>query len=396
MAVDQTPADGTTITVAGPEPEAPPAGHRRWRWLAVPLGIYAATRVAQLAIIAWMLPAGDATVRSRLLSWDAGWFVRVARDGYPKGYTYDGNGDVAGNGLAFFPGYPMLVRLVHELTRLDFETAALALSWLAGAVAATLVYALGRRLYDARVATALTILFCAQPMSVVLSMGYSEGLFVALVAGALLAAHRRSWLLTGVLGLAAGLTRPTGAAVGVALAVAALMELRERRPGRWQAVAAAGVALLGVPAYLWWVGRRVGDWHAWFDIQTAGWGSTFDFGLGALRFVLDALRTGDGWIQVSVALLLIAAVVAAVAALARRVWPPLTVYGLIALALVMGQNGFYHSKPRLLVPVLLILVPAALALARARGRTAALVLAGYALFGLWYGAYLITVWRFAI
>jgi hypothetical protein len=174
------------------------------------------------------------------------------------------------------------------------------------------------------------------------------------------------------------------------------MELRERRPGRWQAVAAAGVALLGVPAYLWWVGRRVGDWHAWFDIQTAGWGSTFDFGLGALRFVLDALRTGDGWIQVSVALLLIAAVVAGVAALARRVWPPLTVYGLIALALVMGQNGFYHSKPRLLVPVLLILVPAALALARARGRTAALVLAGYALFGLWYGAYLITVWRFAI
>ena len=114
------------------------------------------------------------------------------------------------------------------------------------------------------------------------------------------------------------------------------------------------------------------------------------------RCVRDALRTGDGWIQVSVALILIAAVVTAVAAVTRRVWPPLLVYGLIALFLVLGQNGYYHSKPRLLVPVLIVLVPPALALARARCRTAALVLVGYALFGLWYGAYLITVWRFAI
>jgi hypothetical protein len=85
-----------------------------------------------------------------------------------------------------------------------------------------------------------------------------------------------------------------------------------------------------------------------------------------------------------------------VAAVTHRVWPPLLVYGLIALVLAVGQSGYYHSKPRLLVPVLVILVPLALALARARTRTAALVLAGYALFGLWYGAYLITVWRFAI
>ncbi len=88
--------------------------------------------------------------------------------------------------------------------------------------------------------------------------------------------------------------------------------------------------------------------------------------------------------------------VAVVAVVARRLWPPFLGYGLIALVLVLGQNGYYHSKPRLLVPVLVILVPPALALARARTRTAALALTGYALFGLWYGAYLITVWRFAI
>jgi hypothetical protein len=392
MSVDQTPAASATR----PDPEPIAARLRRWRWLAIPLAIYAGTRVLQLATIAWMLPAGDASVRSRLLAWDAGWFVRVARDGYPRGTVTELTESGEGGRLAFFPGYPLLVRLLHEVSGLDFESAALVGSWIAAAVAAVLLFALARRLYDTRVATVLTVLFFAQPMSVVLSMGYSEGLFVAFVAGALLAAHRRSWLSAGLLGLAAALTRPTGAALAAALAVAALMVVRERRADRWRAVAAAVPALLAMPAYLWWVGRRTGTWHAWFDIQTAGWGTTFDFGAGALRFVLEALRTGDGWVQLSVALLLIAAVVAAVAAVARRVWPPLLVYGLIVLTLVLGQSGFYHSKPRLLVPALVILVPPALALARARTRTAAFVLAGYGLFGLWYGAYLITVWHFAI
>jgi hypothetical protein len=301
-----------------------------------------------------------------------------------------------GNGLAFFPGYPLAVRVVHELTRLSYPSAALALSWMAGAAAAVGVYALGRRLYDARVATMLTVLFCTQPMSVVLSMAYSEGLFVALATGALLAAHRRAWLVAGLVGLAATLTRPTGAALAVGLAIAALTEVVAGRPGRWRAVGAAAMAAAGVPAYLWWVADRVGTWHAWFDIQTAGWGSTFDFGLGTARFVRDALRAGDTWVQVSVALIVIAAVVAAVLALTHRVWPPLLGYGLTALVLALGQDGYYHSKPRLLVPVLVIGVPPAIALARARTRTAVLVATGCALFGLWYGAYLLAVWPFAI
>src|SRR5207245_2431339 len=83
---------------------------------------------------------------------------------------------------------------------------------------------------------------------------------------------------------------------------------------------------------------------------------------------LDTLRAGEGWVEMSVVFILIAAVVAAVAAFARHVWLPLLAYGLIALTLVLGQNGFYHSKPRLLVPVLLILVPPALALSRVRPR----------------------------
>src|SRR6185437_10877562 len=219
------------------------------RVMALPLLIYALSRIVQLWLVAWMLPAGvQDGVRGRLLSWDGGWFVRVAREGYPHGYTYDETGTLVGNGLAFFPGYPTLVRLVHYATGLTYDTAALTVSWLAGAVAAVLVFMLGARLYDRRVGIALTVLFCAQPMSLALSMAYSEALFTAFVAGMLVAAHKQAWLVAGLLGLAAALTRPTGAASAIALAVAAIMAVRRGDGPRWRPVLAAVVALAGVPA----------------------------------------------------------------------------------------------------------------------------------------------------
>ncbi|GAA2334269.1 mannosyltransferase family protein [Dactylosporangium salmoneum] len=368
---------------------------------ALPLGIYALSRLVQLAFLWWMSP--DDKVRDRLLAWDAGHFVRVAQEGYPTGYTFDNDGHLVGNGLAFFPAYPMLVRLVHYVTRLEYGTAAITVSWLAGGAAAVLLCALLARLYSERVALIFTVLFCVQPMSLALSMGYSEALFTALVAGMLLCAHRGDWLAASLLGLGAALTRPTGAAAAVALAVAAGIHLyRQRRQPEgeprdvWRPIAAALIALAGVPAYLLWVGLRVGDLGAWFDIQTAGWGTTFDYGTSSLRFLHDALLAGDGWIQVSIAWMLIGVVALAVVALRGGVWPPLAVYGVIVLVLVLGQAGYYHSKPRLLVPALLILVPPAVALARARTRTIMTVLAFCGAFGLWYGSYLVTVWHYAI
>jgi hypothetical protein len=183
--------------------------------------------------------------------------------------------------------------------------------------------------------------------------------------------------------------------VAVGLSVAAGLAMREGR-GSWRPVIGSVMALAGVPGYLIWVAVRVGHPNAWFTIQSAGWGTTTDFGRSTVDFVFDALQTGTGWIQVSVALLLILATIAVLLAVRQAAWAPLTVYGLLAFGLVIGQAGYYHSKPRLLVPVLLTLLPAAYAAARARTGTAVAVLTGYAVFGLWYGAYMITVWPYTI
>jgi hypothetical protein len=362
--------------------------------LATPLLLFVATRVAQLAFIWWLAPPDGPSIKDRLLAWDGGWFVRVATEGYPHTYTYDSSGQMLGNGLAFFPVYPLLIRGLHTLG-LDAGSAALVISWTAAAAAAMLLYLLGTDLADRRVGLALMLLFVAAPMSVVLSMGYSEAVFSALVIGMFYAVRRQAFLVAGVLGLGAALTRPTGLAAAVGLAVAAVLAIRAGT-ARWRAAVGALLALAGVPAYLLWVAARVGDLNAWFTIQTAGWGTTFDWGASSWDFVHVAFHQGTGWVQVSIALILVTAIGAAVLALRHGLWPPLAVYGVLALILVVGQAGYYHSKPRLLVPVLLTLFPAAYAAGRARPRAAALGLAVYAAFGLWYGAYMITVWPFTI
>jgi hypothetical protein len=367
-----------------------------WRGAGIALLIFALTRIGQVLMITWLGSAsGDGdTLRDRLLVWDGGWFIRVAVDGYPHGYTYDA-GRMQGNELAFFPVYPMLIRAGHALG-LSAGSAALLVSWLAAAAAAVALHLLGTTLYQRRTGWALVAICCSAPVSVVFSMAYSEGVFLALVAGMLVAAHRRVWWAAGLLGLGAALTRPTGAAAALALAVAALLAVRESREKIWPPLLAAAVALAGVPLFLAWVGWRVGDMSAWFRIQTAGWGTSFDYGRSTISFLGTTLSTGDGWIPVSVALILLAALVAAGVALAGKPWLPLAVYGVVAMVLVYGQAGFYHSKPRLLVPVLLTLLPAAVAAGRARPRVAVLSILAWAAFGLWYGAYLITIWPYTL
>jgi hypothetical protein len=373
-----------------------------WRGVGTAVGILALTRIGQIAMLLWLgAVTHDGTgLRGRLLVWDAGWFLRVATQGYPHGFSYGPDGVLEGNGLAFFPLYPTLIRLFTGFG-LDPGTAAITVSWLASIGAAIALHLLGTSLWGKRAGWALVAILCSAPVSVVLSMAYSESLFIALVAGMLVAAHRRVWWAAGLLGLAAALTRPTGAAAAIALAVAAALAVRDTRRDQtgestWQPILAAAVALAGVPLFLGWVALRVGSLDAWFRIQAAGWGTSFDYGASTLSFLGQTLSNGDGWIPVSVALILLAAVVAAGVALAGRPWLPLAVYGVIAMVLVYGQAGFYHSKPRLLLPVLLTLVPGVLAAARARPRVAVLAIGAWALFGLWYGAYLVVVWPYTL
>ncbi|MEU3448705.1 hypothetical protein AB0H29_15990 [Streptomyces thermolilacinus] len=382
-----------------PTPTGRAAGRRlrAARAALVVCAVHAGSAALHLVVLTLMIPPGGAGVRDRLLAWDARHFVDIAADGYPTGFTRTPEGELTGNELAFFPLYPLLTRGLAVLTGLDTGTAAIVVAHLALLAALFAVHALLGRLYGERAAlTGIVLLAGAQPMALTFLMGYSEALFLALAAGALLALHRRAWLTAGVLSLLCGLTRPVGLAVALAVAVAAGQHLLRHRRMEVRPVAAVLLACAGTPAYLAWVGARLGRMDAWFLIQRAGWGTGWDHGAAFWRFLGEALGRQDGWVPVSTAVLVLAVLGGTVAAWGRGAWPPLLVYGTAVVVLAVGQSNYYHCKLRLLLPAVVFLVPAARALAGARPRTAVAVSAGAVLFGCWYGAYMLTTWPYAI
>ncbi|QMU79758.1 DUF2029 domain-containing protein [Streptacidiphilus sp. PB12-B1b] len=375
-------------------PLAPGRALAAWYRLRVPLGVAAGSALLHCLLLLW-LDTPTETLAGRFHVWDAQFYVQIAQSGYPHGYTY-ADGRLTGNNLAFFPLYPLLIRIVHTLTGLAPDTAALVVAWLCAFGAAVVVHRLLCGLVSERVAGfAVALVFC-QPMAVSLWIAYTESLFLLLAAAALLAARRESWLWAGLLTCCAGLTRSTGTAVAAALVVAALLAVRRERRTGWRMVAGCLLGCAGTPAYLAWVGLRVGSPDGWVHIQSAGWGTAWDWGSSTVDFVASTLHGSDGWVPVSVAFVLVGYVLGCLAGLLERPWPPLAVYGMLILAASLGQSNYYHSKPRLLVPVLLAVLPLASSLARARRANGYLALGLIAFFGCWFGSYMLTVWQYAI
>ncbi|MDI5963534.1 hypothetical protein POF50_012755 [Streptomyces sp. SL13] len=358
------------------------------------LAVWACALLLQLLMLAWLGTRPD-WLHAALTPWDNTWYVQIAQQGYPHGFSYDAHGALTGNTLAFFPLYPAVIKLVAAVTGLGGQAASVVAAWLASAGAAVVLHRLGARLYGPRAGLAMVAVVFTQPMAVTLWIGYSESLFLLLVAGCLLAARREAWLTAGLCALLAGLTRSTGVALAAALVVAAVPPMWRARRVRWRAVAGIALGSLGVPLYVAWVGLRVGHLTAWLTIQRAGWNTAWDWGSATWQFLSSTLRRGSDWVPVSIAVLLIVLAAACATELLNRPWPPLVVYGLLVFALTVGQTNYYHSKPRLLVPALLTLAPFVRAFA-ARGRAAWPALAVFALFGTWFGAYMLTNWQYAI
>ncbi len=340
------------------------------------------------------------TAVDNLRSWDGEWFLGIAGGGYddvPMRLTDAAGRRTAETPLAFFPGYPALIRWVDGLPGVDVAGAAFAVSLISGLFCAYGLFVLGRAVRDGSVPAALVLvtLFAASPMAVVLSMTYSEATFCAFAAWALVGVVKKRWILAGVCCAAAGLVRPTAAALIAAVGLAALVAVIADRKD-WRAWVGGLVAPLGLLGYLGWVAFRTGDLTGWFGVQQRGWGSKFDGGAATWEFALGHLGNPRSVLETGTVWLLALAVVLVFYAFQRRLEWPLIVYGLGVLVMDLGSNGLMNSKARLLLPAFTLLVPLALVLARRRPSTVLTVLGVATLFSAWFGAYSLAVWQYAI
>ncbi len=345
------------------------------------VGGYAVTRLIGLAVLAIAAAVTGEDGLHRLKGrWDSVWYVRIAEHGYGYEVTLP-NGDVHSD-LAFFPLFPALERGLSAVLPVDAATAGLLVSWTAGLVAAWGIHRCGAQAFGHRAGVVLAVLWGVYPTAFVQSMAYTETLFTAFAAWSLYAVLRGRWILAGVLCAAAGLTRPTAAALIAALGIAALVMLVRDRRLPLRTVAGVLIAPLGWLGYVVYVGVREGAPTAYFDVQAA-WGNSIDGGVALGGFIL-----GLPW-PAALGLCAALALLGWLLALCVRQRQPLPVLvytiGVVLVSLVGA--AYFGSRPRLMMPAFGLLLPPAVALARLRNRALAPVLAGLALASAAYGAF---------
>ena len=215
-----------------------------------------------------------------LTQWDAGWLLAVANDGYsvPTGAVEE-----VQSTTAFFPLYPLLVRALGLDGGIGvLIVAAHVLS--AGALLAALyllhrltTIELGR---DAARATVLLLAFF--PTAFFFSAPYTESLFLALAVGCLYAARTDHWAVAGLLAGLATATRNTGVALLPALLVmylygpraagAAAVQRARRFMPRFRPrpnVMWLGLGLAGVGGFTLYLELEFGDGLRWVENQEA-------------------------------------------------------------------------------------------------------------------------------
>lgn len=234
---------------------------------------------------------------------DSGFYLNIARGGYWGAESLKGMSN-----WAFFPLYPLLMRLLALPFGIQDDTlsiAGLVLANVAAVVAVIYLYKLTAKELGEKIAARTVVYLALFPMSFYLSAIYPESLFLALSIGCLYYARTRRWWWAGLLGGCAALTRPQGVLLAVVIGweywqylsycfapveasagrmVRAQSWLHSRFVGFWRAFASVRSWLglcalllipLGLGIFCLYARWKVGTFFPFEEVERNGWGRTF-------------------------------------------------------------------------------------------------------------------------
>jgi hypothetical protein len=190
--------------------------------------------------------------------WDGSWYRLVAIFGYEPGKSAN---------AAFFPLYPKLMQWGHELTGVSVETAGYVISNIAFMGGLILLYRLVSLDFNESIARRTLWALALFPAAFFFNAVYTESLFLLLAVGTLYAARRGEWLIAGIVGLFAALTRSAGVMLLAPMAVLFLQQYGWN-PRRWfpNAIPAA-LPALGPVIFGWILTRSDMKFFDWVDQQ---------------------------------------------------------------------------------------------------------------------------------
>ena len=241
-----------------------------WRY---PLAIGVLSRVFSFVVVGAIGLArreDGASVLDAMLDpfgkWDGIWYQRIADYGYDPTVAH-------GNGVAFSPLYPLMVREVASALSITYLAAGVLISTVCFLVALVLLHGLIARRSGERMARTAVWLTAFFPVAYLFSSVYTESLYLLLTVLAFVLIER-GWVLgSSVVGALTVLARPQGILLTPALAVR-IWKDEGRRPSWGMALRMLPLLLMPLAyvafgAYLYY---RTGDPFATQTAQATGWG----------------------------------------------------------------------------------------------------------------------------
>ncbi|WP_026851715.1 membrane protein [Glaciibacter superstes] len=292
--------------------------------------------------------------------WDGRWYNIVAMSGYPSVLPLTADGHVTENAWAFMPGYPVIVRGLMELSGQPWAPIAVFVSLGFGLATALLFYRLMVRVLPGHAVLFSVALFCFAPLSPLMQFGYAESMYLFfLTLALLLLLERRYALLFPVIAVMA-LTRPSGLAFALALALHVVHRWFTRSkdpfPVRERMLSASVSIFSGIMGLAWPVAAWVvtGSITAYTDTELA-WRAPYIHYQELIPFTAW-FQSGVWWLGLPLGIIVVVAIILAFTlvmlspAVKRlgtdlRLW--LLSYALYLLAVFFPQSSTF----RLLVPM---------------------------------------------
>lgn len=216
-----------------------------------PEGAWELDRGGQITTVSNRPLTTDNLILNAFSRWDSGWYYSVAKFGYHFVRGQPSN-------TAFFPLYPLLMRLVHLLlvTRADW-------SWYASGIIVSNVALLAGLYYLYRIvqgefndATARRAVFYVLifPTTLYYSAVYSESLFLLCTVAAIYYARGQRWWIANAFAAGAALTRSPGIVLLLPLVLEYLRQHRFKLTAiRWNVLSLtlAPLALAAIALYMY-------------------------------------------------------------------------------------------------------------------------------------------------
>jgi hypothetical protein len=313
------------------------------------LGIWLTTRLAVLAVTwpaAFIFRGSSKSPQGWFQlwqNWDAVRLADIAQFGYfsPAEKLYPDQ-------IAFFPGFPVALDIVHAIVR-QWTVSGLLASLVAGGVAVVALSRIAERDYLPGSGSKAVLYLVVSPAAIFLAAGYTEALFLAFATTSWLCVRSDRWSIAVLLAGLASVVRVNG----LFLCVAVLVEILRRADGaRVRALATFIPALVPLACYEIYLKVSTGSWLAWMHAEQQGWQRQLTNPINTFKTTWAAGFGSEFAAPINFVFQLeifavAAGVIATVALLVYRRWPEAIYVGLTILAL--ATSIWYESVPRSLL-----------------------------------------------